>query len=42
MQNRLKVTQKLVMEKLKSIENERTKSKEIEKTALHTLKFQSL
>ena len=28
MRNRLKVTQKLVMEKLKSIENERTKSEE--------------
>ena len=34
MQNRLKVTQKLVMEKLKSIENERTKSKESETTEL--------
>ena len=34
MQNRLKVTQKLVMEKLKSIENERTKSKESETAEL--------
>jgi len=34
MQNRLKVTQKLVMEKLKSIENERTKSKEGETSEL--------
>ena len=34
MQNPLKVTQKLVMEKLKSIENERTKSKASETTEL--------
>ena len=33
-ETRLKVTQKLVMEKLKSIENERTKSKESETTEL--------